>query len=159
MVSPVVLIFILVSAYNNSHAYTLHFNMAHSPLQYGNYCFQAGEEMDYALLGQRIRAARLAAGISQEQLAEMVGLTSQHISHTEVASTKISLPALVKIANALHISIDKLLSDNVYDTKLHLLEEAQALFSDCDPDEVYIILQAADAIKKSIRVRKLKRTE
>lgn len=53
--------------------------------------------MDYKLLGQRIRAARLAAGLSQEQLAEMVGLTSQHISHTEVASTKISLPALVKI--------------------------------------------------------------
>lgn len=32
--------------------------------------------MDYKLLGQRIRAARLAAGLSQEQLAEMVGLTS-----------------------------------------------------------------------------------
>lgn len=30
--------------------------------------------MDYKLLGQRIRAARLAAGLSQEQLAEMVGL-------------------------------------------------------------------------------------
>lgn len=39
--------------------------------------------MDYKLLGKRIRAARLAAGMSQEQLAEMVGLTSQHISHTE----------------------------------------------------------------------------
>ena len=43
--------------------------------------------MNYTLLGQRIRAARLSAGLSQEQLAEMVGLTSQHISHTEVAST------------------------------------------------------------------------
>lgn len=54
--------------------------------------------MDYVLLGQRIRAARLSAGISQEQLAEMIGLTSQHISHPEVASTKSSLPSLVKIA-------------------------------------------------------------
>lgn len=57
--------------------------------------------MDYVLLGQKIRAARMAAGLSQEQLAEMVGLTSQHISHTEVASTKVSLPSLIKIANAL----------------------------------------------------------
>jgi len=115
--------------------------------------------MDYILLGQRIRAARQAAGLSQEKLAEMVGLTSQHISHTEVASTKISLPALVKIANALNTSVDKLLSDNVQDSKPHLLEDFQVLLDDCDGDELYIILQAAESIKKSIRTRKLKRIE
>ena len=115
--------------------------------------------MDYKLLGQRIRAARLAAGLSQEQLAEKVGLTSQHISHTEVASTKISLPSLVKIANVLQTSIDKLLSDNIYDSQPHLIEDLQALVNDCDGDELYVILQAAETIKKSIRTRKLKRIE
>lgn len=115
--------------------------------------------MDYKLLGQRIRAARLAAGLSQEQLAEMVGLTSQHISHTEVASTKISLPALVKIANALHTSVDRLLSDSIHDSKSYLMDDVQAVFSDCDPDEMYVMLEAADAVKKSIRVRKLKRAD
>lgn len=115
--------------------------------------------MDYILLGQRIRIARLSAGISQEQLAEMVGLTSQHISHTEVASTKISLPALVKIANALHASVDKLLSDSIHDSKPYLLDDVQAVFSDCDPDEVYVMLEVANAVKKSIRVRKLKRMD
>lgn len=115
--------------------------------------------MDYKLLGQRIRSARLAAGLSQEQLAEMVGLTSQHISHTEVASTKISLPSLVKIANALHTSVDKLLSDSVRDPKSHLLADVQSVFADCDPDEMYVMLEAANAVKRSIRVRKLKRME
>jgi len=115
--------------------------------------------MDYELLGQRIRAARTAAGISQEQLAEMVGLTSQHISHTEGASTKISLPALVKIANALHTSVDKLLSDSLYDSRSYLLDDVQAVFADCDPDEIYVMLETANAVKKAIRVRKLKRTE
>ena len=115
--------------------------------------------MDYVLLGQRIRAARLAAGLSQEQLAEMVGLTSQHISHTEVASTKISLPALVKIANALHTSVDKLLSDSIQDSKSHLMKDVQNVFSDCDPDEIYVMLETAAAVKKSIRIRKLKRMD
>ena len=115
--------------------------------------------MDYKLLGQRIRTARLAAGLSQEQLAEMVGLTSQHISHTEVASTKISLPSLVKIANALHTSVDKLLSDSVQDSKSYLMADVQTVFADCDPDEVYVMLEAATAIKRSIRVRKLRRME
>ena len=103
--------------------------------------------MDYVLLGQKIRAARMSAGLSQEQLAEMVGLTSQHISHTEVASTKISLPSLIKIANALHTSVDRLLSDSIHDSK------------SCDPDEMYVMLEAANAVKKSIRVRKLKRAD
>lgn len=115
--------------------------------------------MDYELLGQRIRAARLAAGLSQEQLAEMVGLTSQHISHTEVATTKISLPALVKIANALHTSVDKLLFDSIYDSESQLMENVQQVFADCDPDEVYVMLEAAKAVKKSIRVRKMKRVD
>lgn len=115
--------------------------------------------MDYKLLGQRIRAARMSAGLSQEQLAEMVGLTSQHISHTEVASTKISLPALVKIANALHTSVDRLLSDSIQDSKSHLMADIQTVFADCDPDEMYVMLEAANAVKKSIRVRKLKRIE
>lgn len=115
--------------------------------------------MDYKLLGQRIRTARLAAGLSQEQLAEIVGLTSQHISHTEVASTKISLPALVKVANALHTSVDKLLFDSIWDSKSHLMADVQSVFADCDSDEIYVMLEAANAVKRSIRVRKLKRME
>lgn len=115
--------------------------------------------MDYKLLGQRIRTARLSAGLSQEQLAEMVGLTSQHISHTEVASTKISLPSLVKIANALHTSVDRLLSDSIHDSKAYLMDDVQTVFSDCNPDEVYIMLEAANAVKRSIRIRKLERAD
>ena len=115
--------------------------------------------MDYVLLGQRIRTARLSAGMSQEQLAEKVDLTSQHISHTEVASTKISLPALVKIANALHTSIDKLLCDRKKKKKTYLLDDVKMVFSDCDADEIYVMLEAAAAVKKSIRIRKLKRID
>lgn len=115
--------------------------------------------MNYVLLGQRIRTARMEAGMSQEQLAEMVGLTSQHISHTEVASTKISLPALVKIANVLHTSVDRLLSDSIHNSRPYLMDDVQTVFSDCDPDEVYVMLEAASAVKKSIRIRKLKRID
>ncbi|MBD5504061.1 MAG: helix-turn-helix transcriptional regulator [Lachnospiraceae bacterium] len=115
--------------------------------------------MDYVLLGQKIRAARMSAGLSQEQLAEMVGLTSQHISHTEVASTKISLPSLIKIANALHTSVDRLLSDSIHASKAYLMDDVEMIFSDCDPDEIYVMLEAANAVKKAIRVRKLKRID
>ena len=115
--------------------------------------------MDYKELGKRIKTARLAAGLTQEQLAERINLSSGHCAHVERGTTKVSLSALVSIANALNTTPDKLLIDNNYQATPHLLEEAQALLEDCTPDEMYVILQVAAAIKKSIRVRKLKRMD
>lgn len=64
-----------------------------------------------------------------EMAAEVVGLTSQHIiSHTEAASTKIRLPALIKIANALHTNVDRLLSDRIQDSNAHLMDVICKLF-------------------------------
>ena len=47
--------------------------------------------MDYYEIGQRIRRVRKAKGISQEQLAEMVGISVTHMSHIETGNTKLSL--------------------------------------------------------------------
>ncbi|MDR2600409.1 MAG: helix-turn-helix domain-containing protein [Oscillospiraceae bacterium] len=115
--------------------------------------------MDYKELGNRIKTARLAVKMTQEALAERVNLSSGHIAHVERATTKVSLKALVDIANALNTTPDKLLIDSNYLATPHLLDEAQALFADCNPDEVYIIIKAAEAIKQSIRVRKLTRDD
>ena len=115
--------------------------------------------MDYIELGKRIKAARLTAKLTQEQLAEKINLSSGHCAHVERGTTKVSLSALIAIANALNTTPDKLLLDSSRDITPHLMGEAQALFADCDPDEIYVILQAAEAIKKSIRIRKLKRID
>ena len=115
--------------------------------------------MDYVELGKRIKAARVAAGFTQEKLAEIINLSSGHCAHVERGTSKVSLSAMVDIANALNTTPDKLLVDSIYNATPHLIVEAQAVFADCDPDEMYIILQVADIIKKAIRIRKLKRTE
>ena len=39
--------------------------------------------VDYADIGKRIRACRLAKGMTQEQLANEVGVVVTHISHIE----------------------------------------------------------------------------
>ena len=54
--------------------------------------------MDYYDVGQRIRKIRKARGLSQEQLAEKVGISTTHMSHIETANTKLSLPVFVDIA-------------------------------------------------------------
>ena len=115
--------------------------------------------MDYKQLEARIKATRLAAGLTQEQLAERINLSSGHCAHVERGTTKVSLSALVNMANALNTTPDKLLVDNNYHATPLLLKEVQEVFEGCDSDEIYVMLQAATSIKKSIRVRKLKRTD
>ena len=70
--------------------------------------------MDYYAIGQRIRRIRKAKGLSQEQLAEMVNISTTHMSHIENANTKMSLAIFVKIAEALEIETDALLYDHPY---------------------------------------------
>lgn len=47
--------------------------------------------MDYYKIGQRIRKIRKAHGLSQEDLAERVDISTTHMSHIETGSTKLSL--------------------------------------------------------------------
>ena len=53
--------------------------------------------MDYYAIGQRIRKFRKACGLSQEELAEKVGISTTHMSHIETGNTKLSLQVLVDI--------------------------------------------------------------
>lgn len=59
--------------------------------------------MRYYEIGQRIRHYRKACGLSQEALAEEVGISVTHMSHIETGNTKLSLPVLVNIAEALSV--------------------------------------------------------
>jgi len=57
--------------------------------------------MDYYKIGQKIRKIRKAHGLSQEELAEKVNISTTHMSHIETGNTKLSLPVFVDIAAVL----------------------------------------------------------
>ena len=58
-------------------------------------------ELDYQEIGRNVRNYRMKKGLNQRELAELVNVSDQHISHIENAHTKLGLPTLVAIANAL----------------------------------------------------------
>ena len=62
-------------------------------------------DLDYAALGKRIRTIRKKKQMTQEYLAEQVGIEPSNISHIERAASKVGLGTLVKIANALQCSV------------------------------------------------------
>ncbi|KAF0218589.1 MAG: XRE family transcriptional [Geobacteraceae bacterium] len=61
--------------------------------------------VDSIELGSRIRKYRQNAGLSQEKLAEMVGVSSQQMQKYESGQTTLNIIKLQKIAKTLKVSV------------------------------------------------------
>lgn len=106
--------------------------------------------LDYYKIGQRIRKSRKAQGLSQEQLAEMVGISLPHMSHIETANTKLSLPVLVDIAAALGVSTDELLRDEPEARRKEAETDIQSILSACNPQQAKAIAKMVRGIKSAM---------
>ena len=107
--------------------------------------------IDYKSIGRRIKAARTRLDMTQERLAEQVNLSPSHLSNIETGTTKVSLPTLVKLANALDVSVDGLLADSVVQSKAVFEQDIQSILSDCDNYEIRVIADIDAATKKTLR--------
>lgn len=112
-------------------------------------------DLNYRLIGKRFRAIRQKRGYTQEQVSERAGISPQHCSGIECGSAKVSLPALVRLCNALEATPDEILMDSVKQTTPLLLKDVAEVFSDCSSDEIFLMLSQADNLKKSLRIKNL----
>ena len=62
-------------------------------------------------MGKRIKIARIRADMTQEMLADAVGIVPVYVSRIESGLGNPSLEIIVNIANALYVSVDELLYD------------------------------------------------
>lgn len=108
-----------------------------------------GVSMDYYEIGQRIRKIRKAHGLSQEELAEKINISTTHMSHIETGNTKLSLPVFVDIAAALDVRADDLLSTHAATTSA-TLEEISAIMEHCTAQEAKVISDIVKAAKLSM---------
>lgn len=110
--------------------------------------------LDYKLIGKRIKIQRLRKNMTQDNLADLTGLSNPHISNIESGSTQLSLVALVQIANALDVTPDALLCDNIKNAKEAFYNEFIVELSDCDIVESSIALDLLQALKVSFREKR-----
>jgi transcriptional regulator with XRE-family HTH domain len=102
--------------------------------------------MDLKAVGQRIKMAREAKNLTQEELAAMVNLSSTHISVIERGVKVTKLDAFVAIANALEVSADTLLIDVVTHSVDGVTNELSDMISKLPLDEQKRILNAVRAL-------------
>ena len=106
--------------------------------------------LNYVEIGSKIRAFRKAKGMSQEQLAEKVWISTTHMSHIETGATKLSLPVLADIADALGVGVDNLLSTKIVEKKEHAANMIQSVLDACTPHQRNIIEQIVIAAKTAM---------
>ena len=76
-------------------------------------------------IGLKIRRFRQNAGLSQEKLAELVGVTPQQVQKYETAKTRISTDRIQLIADALQVNVTDFFHER---HEALTLNEAEALF-------------------------------
>lgn len=111
-------------------------------------------EIDYITIGSRIRELRTAKKWTQAILAEKSGIEPSNISHIERAATKLSLPTLISIANALEVTLDELVYGNLVKSAHISVGLIDDLLSDCSPDEIRALAEVLKTIKNVLRAQK-----
>ena len=108
-------------------------------------------EPDYKALGKWIRIARINADITQDRLSTMLEMSPSHMSNIETGSTRISLTALVSIANALGVTVDDLLYDSIVHARPQLERDIQQIVDSCDDYELRVVKDVTQSVVDALQ--------
>ncbi len=97
------------------------------------------ENIDYKMIGQRIKKGRKKAKMSKEKLAKKINVTPAYISKIEKDSAQITLKMLSQISMALNIKIEHLISVPTKETNSCLTQDFQELLSKCSLEKQKLI--------------------
>ncbi len=106
--------------------------------------------LNFKLIGLNVKEFRIQKQMSQAQLAEQIYMSDTFISHIETAKKRASLESLVRIANALEVTVDHLLRGNQTSDLVVYQTDMKYIFEGCTSYEKRIICEIALAAKKSL---------
>ena len=79
--------------------------------------------VDYKLIGERIQKARKAKGLTQDVMAERLGVSIGYVSQVERGITKISLDLLGAISSVLDCDIASLITESATNSTEYIESE------------------------------------
>lgn len=107
--------------------------------------------LNYKSIGKHIREIRQRNHLSQAMLSELVDKTPSYISYIESGIKSMSLDTFVLIANALGVSPDQLLLEQITCSEQCASEEITLLLSDCTAYEMLILMDVLKTLKTSLK--------
>lgn len=98
-------------------------------------------DINFETVGRRLREIRLSKGLTQEYIANMADVNTSHISNIENNRVKISLSTLLKVCDAMGITVDYVLANEYTDNLSGLDQEILKELRDCDMEKKEKILK------------------
>lgn len=102
--------------------------------------------LDYIIIGERLKKARLDKGLTQEQLAEKMDLSVAFLSRVERGSTHINLTRLNQLCSILGISEGEILNGVAVSSDYYMKSEFSTLLKKCSPEKQKLIYNIAKVI-------------
>ncbi len=106
-------------------------------------------EIDYKLIGQRIKEVRKKRGWSQERLSEAIDVTTVYISRVERGGSGINLKRLAQISKALDTSLEYLVGGTATGAPNYLDKELYETLVSCTPAKQRLIYNIAKIVSGS----------
>jgi len=103
------------------------------------------------LFGARIRELRKSQGITQEQLADSLGIEQKHVSLIERGKSYPSLDRLKKIAEALHVELPSLFEFTHLEDEDERAKSIEEVLKGLDEESQRQVFKIIKAIIKSFR--------
>ncbi len=102
-------------------------------------------------IGRRIMERRKKLGLTQEALAEKAEVTAQFVSYAEAGKRAMRPENLMKMASALEVSADYLLTGEIIDKDLLILADKMSALT---PDQIRIVENIIDECRSLFGIRR-----
>ena len=107
-------------------------------------------DIDFKAIGKKLREERENLGWTQEEVAEVLDISSAYVGHLERAERSMSLKTLIHFCNFYHITIDYLLSDTLPQKDDTALTQIADIIRDKSPEQQAAILDVLRTVTRHI---------
>ena len=105
--------------------------------------------LDYKIIGNRLKQARIHSGLTQEMLAEKLNVSVAFLSRIETGSSHINLHRLEQICRITGTSEGYILNGVAEEASNYLTEEFSELLQNCSAEQLKLIYNIAKLIKET----------
>lgn len=102
--------------------------------------------MDRIALGKRLREERLHCGLTQEQVAEYINVSTTYIGLVERGERSVTLEKLILLAECFHVTIDYLLQESLPPTSAIQDQQLHSLWKSANEAERNMILSIIKSV-------------
>lgn len=99
-------------------------------------------EMNYLVIGEKIKKYRKEQKIPQQKLAKIIGISASHMCNIEKGRTKFGLSMLMTVAEALGVNTDLLLYEQISKRgkmRAIVLDEIEEQLKDCNEVQMQML--------------------